>query len=93
MNDCKGITHLSENYAFFSTADDIEANSMEPDQARQTVEPDLDPNCLTLLTIFLKEYLKKIILKKKNQPMTKRHAKLPSMERVKQACINSLAVR
>ena len=25
------------------------ANSLEPDQARQNVAPDLDPNCLTLL--------------------------------------------
>ena len=24
------------------------ANSLEPDQARQNVGPDLDPNCLTL---------------------------------------------
>ena len=24
------------------------ANSLEPDQARQNIGPDLDPNCLTL---------------------------------------------
>ena len=28
---------------------------MDPDQARQNVGPDLDPNCLTLRHVFLKE--------------------------------------
>ena len=31
------------------------ANSLDADQDRQNVGPDLDPNCLTLLTVFLKE--------------------------------------
>ena len=30
-----------------SSADNF-ANSLDPDQARQNVGPDLDPNCLTL---------------------------------------------
>ena len=31
--------------------------SLDPDQARQNVGPDLDPNCLTLM-VFSKEFLK-----------------------------------
>ena len=31
------------------------ANSMDPDQARQNVGPDLDPNCLTLM-VFRKDF-------------------------------------
>ena len=33
------------------------ANSLDPDEARQNVGPDLDPNCLTLM-VFQKEFLK-----------------------------------
>ena len=36
------------------------------DQARQNVGPALDPSCLTLM-VFLKEFSKKVDLKKKNQ--------------------------
>ena len=36
-------------------------NSLDPDQARQDVGPDLDPNCLSLI-VFLKDFL--LILKK-----------------------------
>ena len=32
-------------------------NSLDPDQDRQNVGPDLDPNCLTLM-VFPKEFLK-----------------------------------
>ena len=39
------------------------ANSMDPEQARQNVWPDLEPTCLTLM-IFLKEIFKKVNLKK-----------------------------
>ena len=42
------------------------ANSLDPDQARQNVGPDLDPNCLTLWWYSWKFFLKKIKLKKKN---------------------------
>ena len=59
------------------------ANSLDPDQARQNVRPDLDPNCLTLM-VFLKEFFEKVILKKNPQP-TKKHVKLPNMQRVKGA--------
>ena len=39
-----------------SSADDLKnVNSLDPDQVRQNVGPDLDPNHLTLI-VFLKEY-------------------------------------
>ena len=59
------------------------ANSLDPDQARQNVRPDLDPNYLTLM-VFLKIFLKKLILQNKNPQTTtkKKHAKLCSMQRV-----------
>ena len=51
-------------------------NCLEPDQARQNVGPDLDPNCLTLSWYFWKMLLKKKVnFKTKNQQTTK----LPSM--------------
>ena len=34
-------------FPLLSSADKF-ANSLDPDQARQNVGPDLDPNCLTL---------------------------------------------
>ena len=37
------------------------ANSLDPDQARQNVGPDLDPNCLTLLWYSWKIFLKELI--------------------------------
>ena len=43
------------------------ANSLVPYQARQNVEPDLDPNCLTLM-VYLKDFfLEKVNFKKKNR--------------------------
>ena len=48
----------------------IFANSFDPDQDRQDVGPDLDPNCLTL-TVFLKDFFLKIILKKSQLTTTK----------------------
>ena len=41
------------------------ANTLDPDQARQNVELDLDQNCLTLWSNSKKKFLKKLILKKK----------------------------
>ena len=35
-------------------------NSLETDQARQNVGPDLNPNCLTLM-VFLKELFEKVV--------------------------------
>ena len=58
------------------------ANRLDPDQARQNVKSDLDPNCLTLWWYSWKNFLKKLLLKKSPQT-TKWHAKLPNMQRVK----------
>ena len=44
------------------------SNSLDTDQDRQNVGPDLDPNCLTLVIGFLKEFFEKVILK--SQRMT-----------------------
>ena len=51
------------------------ANSLDPDQDRQNVGPDLDPNLLTL-KVFMKDFFEKLILKK-NQTTSKitQHAK------------------
>ena len=35
------------------------ANTLDPDQAQQNVEPGLDPNCSTLM-VFLKEFFEKV---------------------------------
>ena len=40
------------------------ANSLDPDQARHNVGPDLDPNCLTFRWYSKKNFSKKLILKK-----------------------------
>ena len=40
------------------------ANSLNPDQDRQNVGPDLDPNHLMLLMLFLKEFLEKVNFEK-----------------------------
>ena len=63
------------------------ANSLDPDQARQNIGPDLDPNCLTLWWYSWKIFFKKDNLKKQNPQTTKKHAKLPSMQRDKQVRI------
>ena len=54
------------------------ANSLDPDQARHSVGPDLSPNCLTLM-VFLKEFFKKVDFEK-NQQTTNKHEKLPIMQ-------------
>ena len=51
------------------------ANSLDPDHAQQNVGPDLDPNCLTLMS-FLKEFFKKDDFVKKNKQTTKKHKKI-----------------
>ena len=43
------------------------ANSLDPDQARHYVGPDLDPNCLTLWWYSWKNFSKKMFLKKKKK--------------------------
>ena len=50
------------------------ANSLDPDQARQKVGPDLHPNCLTLM-VFLKECFEKKSAGDKN------NERFPSMQR------------
>ena len=57
------------------------ANSLDPDLARQNVRPDLDSNCLTLM-VLLKEFFEKVDFEK-NQQTSKKHEKLPRMQRVK----------
>ena len=47
-----------------------------PDQARQNVSPDLDPNCLTLDGILKRIFLKILILTK-NQQMVKNMQNYP----------------
>ena len=37
----------------------------DPDQARQNVGPDLDPNFFDALMVFLKEFFKKVDFEKK----------------------------
>ena len=44
--------------------------SLNPDQAQQNIGPYLDPNCLTSMIIFLKEFFENVNLKKKNQQRT-----------------------
>ena len=75
---CKEFAPASSNLCFQLIT---VANSLDLDQARQDVGPDLDPNCLTLRVISCKKCSKKLILKKDRQT-TKKHAKLPSMQRV-----------
>ena len=48
-----------ESFAYKCRLLIIFANSLDPDQARQNVGPDLDPNCLTLWWYFWKFFWKK----------------------------------
>ena len=45
------------------------ANSLNPDQDRHNVGPDLDPNCLSLM-VFLKEFFEKLFFVKSQQTTT-----------------------
>ena len=47
----------------------LRALRLDPDQARQNVGSDLDPNCLTLM-VFLKEFCENVNFEKNHQ-MTK----------------------
>ena len=51
-------------------------NSLSTDQAKQKVRPDLDPNCLTLVIGFLKDFF----LKSQQMIIKLKHEKLPSMQ-------------
>ena len=57
------------------------ANSLDQDQARQNVGPDLGPNCLTLWWYSWKNFFERVNFKE-NPQTTKKHAKLLSMQRV-----------
>ena len=43
------------------------SNGLDPDQNRCYIGLDLDPNHLILLIVFMKEFYKKVNLKKKKQ--------------------------
>ena len=61
------------------------AKSLDPDQDRQDVGPDLDPNSLThTLIVFLKDFFEKVNLKKKIIRRQQKGRKLPIMQRVKE---------
>ena len=49
------------------------ANSLDPDQARQNMGPDLEPNCLM---VFLKEFFEKKKKKKKKSTDYRKACKL-----------------
>ena len=46
-------------YSFFASSADNLSNSLDPNQDRKIVGPDLDPNRLTLI-MFLKEVFEKV---------------------------------
>ena len=54
------------------------ANSLDPDQARQNVGPDLDRKQFDTLIVFLKEFFEKIDFEQIQQT-TKKHEKLLRM--------------
>ena len=51
-------------------------NSLDSDQARHNVGPDLNPNCLTLWLYYRKNILKILILKKKQSAEDKNESKI-----------------
>ena len=53
------------------------ANSLNPDQARQNVGPDLDSKCLTL---FLRDFLKKVNIEKWQIVRTRKYNVLISLQ-------------
>ena len=60
------------------------ANSLDPDQDRQNVGLDLDPNCLTLKEFFSKKF----ILKKVSRSQQK-HKKYPACNELK-VCLHHI---
>ena len=68
------------------------ANSLDPDQARHFVGPDLDPICLTLRWYSWQIFSKKFIFK--NQQTTKKQEKFPRGQRVwdQRLCVYTLGV-
>ena len=75
VNDIDLFNNLLIHYLLVSNPLITIANSLDPDQARQNVRPDQYLNCLTLM-VFLKEFLKKSILKKISRRQ-KKHERFP----------------
>ena len=66
-------------------ADIIFANNLEPDQDRQNIGPDLDPNCLTLSgSVPERVSLKKLILKKSVAEDNKSMKNYPACKELKE---------
>ena len=80
------MSHLDTSHAFNSVSEChlliTFANSMNPDQARQNVLPDLCPNCLTLWLYSWKNISKKLILKKKSADNKKAWKNYPACKAV-----------
>ena len=66
------------------------ANSLNPDQDRQNVGPDLHPNHLPLLWYFRNNFLKKLILKKISRQKQKLE-KLSSKQRANGMGVSEVA--
>ena len=67
------------------SANIIFANNLEPDQDRQNVGPDLDPNCLTLSgSVPERVSLKKLILKKSVAEDNKSMKNYPAFKELKE---------
>ena len=62
--------------------------NLDPDQAWQNVSPDFDSNCSTLWWYFWKNFVKYLL--KNLADDHKKHALLPSMQRVEANCLVSL---
>ena len=56
------------------------ANNVDPSQAQQSLWPDLDPNFLKLI-VFISDFWKYIILKKKLAYSMRSYRKSPSMQK------------
>ena len=54
------------------------ANSLDPDQARRYVGPDLDPNLFDTLMVFLKEFFEKVDFEKYLQTTKKNMKNYPA---------------
>ena len=57
-------------------------NSLDTDQARQNVRPDLDPKSFKLI-IFVREFFEKVDFEKKNQQTTKKGKFFPGSKELK----------
>ena len=68
---------MSDSFDLDQARHFVFANNLDLGQARQDVEPDLDPNCLTSLSGFLnRTILKKKISRRQKTCTISRHAKI-----------------